>query len=172
MNGITHLKEPNTCTEDERREFARLVRQGFDGSDEGLPGRIRGAQRLAFYYAASDRLTAIAALKAPGDSHRQDVFEKADAGVSPADYKLELGWVFVVPGHRGNRIAENLCRLLLASVPTSGVFATTRLNNIIMIRILAALGFVRVGKPIPRRNEDLVLFLRSQAGFSEQRPSA
>ncbi len=30
-----------------------------------------------------------------------------------------------------------------------------------MIRILLALGFVRIGKPYSRRNEQLVLFLRS-----------
>jgi ribosomal protein S18 acetylase RimI-like enzyme len=161
LNGTTHLKEASACTEAERREFAPLVRQGFEGSDEGLDGRIRDANYLAFYYAAGDTLAAVAALKAPSDRHRDDVFKKADARVSPADYRLELGWVFVVPGHRGNGVAESLCRLLLARVPTACVFATTRPTNTSMIRILLALGFARVGKPYPRRNEQLVLFLRS-----------
>ena len=106
-------------------------------------------------------LAAVAALKAPKERYRDDVFKKAEARVSPADYKLELGWVFVVPAHRGNRIAENLCQLLLTRVPTSCVFATTRPDNISMIRILLALGFARAGKPYARRNEELVLFLRS-----------
>jgi RimJ/RimL family protein N-acetyltransferase len=161
LNGTAHFKEPIACTERERREFARLVRQGFDGSDDGLHGRIRDAKWLAFYYATSDTLAAVAALKAPNEGYRDDVFKKADARVSPADYKLELGWVFVVPIYRGNRIAESLCQLLLARAPTSCVFATTRPNNISMIRILLALGFARAGKPYPRRNEELVLFLRS-----------
>ncbi len=30
----TLLKDPSTCTERERQEFARLVRRGFDGSDD------------------------------------------------------------------------------------------------------------------------------------------
>jgi hypothetical protein len=100
--GTVNLKEPFACTERERLEFERLVRQGFDGSDDGLPGRIRDG------------------------------------------------------------IAENLCQLLLARVPESCVFATTRPDNNPMIRVLLALGFARVGKPYPhqRRNEELVLFLR------------
>jgi len=171
LNGIAHLKEPIACTEEECREFARLVRQGFEGSDEGLPGRIRDAKWLAFYYMAGDALAAVAALKAPDERYREDVFKKADARVSPADYKLELGWVFVVPAHRGNRIAESLCRPLLARVPTSCVFATTRPDNISMIRILLALGFARAGKPYPhtRRNEELVLFLQSRPTFGAPR---
>jgi hypothetical protein len=162
LTGTAHFKAPSACTEGERREFARLVRQGFRGSDEGLPGRIRDAKWLAFSYAAADTLTAVAALKVPNGQYRDDVFEKADARVSPADYGLELGWVFVVPVHRGNQTAERLCRQLLARVPTSCVFATTRPNNVSMIRILLALGFARAGKPFPRRTEELALFLRSR----------
>jgi len=160
-----HLKETIACTEGELREFARLVRQGFDGSDEGLPGRIRDAKWLAFYYAESETLAAVAGLKAPNERYRDNVFKQADARISPADYKLELGWVFVVPGQRGNRIAEGLCQQLLARVPTSCVFATTRPNNVHMIRILRALGFARAGRPYRRRNEELVLFLRPWPPF-------
>jgi hypothetical protein len=172
LNGTAHFKQPIACTEEERREFARLVRQGFEGSDEGLHGRIRDAKQLAFYYAAGDTPVAVAALKTPSERYRDDVFKKADARVSPADYKLELGWVFVVPVHRGNRIAQSLCQQLLACVPTCCVFATTRPRNISMIRILLALGFARVGKPYPRRNEELGLFLRSRPTFGAPRPAA
>jgi hypothetical protein len=38
------LKEPIACTERELRALERLVRQGFNGSDSGLPGRIRAAR--------------------------------------------------------------------------------------------------------------------------------
>jgi len=161
LNGTAHLKEPATCSERERREFERLVRQGFAGSDDCLRSRIRDAKWLAFYYAEGDTLAAIAALKAPDERYRDDVFNKADARASPTAYRLELGWLFVVPVHRGNRIAESLCRLLLAREPESRVFATTRPDNAAMIRILRALGFVRAGRPYPRRTEELSLFLRA-----------
>lgn len=44
-------------------------------------------------------------------------------------------------------------------------FATTRTDNVSMIRIVRALDFVRVGTPYPQRNEQLVLFLRSCPTF-------
>ena len=96
------------------------------------------------------------------ERYRVEVFNKANARVSGAEYELELGWVFVVPVRRGKRIAEGLCRQLLARVPTTPAFATTRPTNLAMIRILRALGFARVGKPYSRREEELVLFLRSR----------
>lgn len=163
MNGPTRLGEPSACTEGELQEFARLVRQGFAGSDEGLGDRIRGAKWLAFHYTAGDTLGGIAALKAPTDRYREEVFRKADAPVSPTDYRFELGWVFVIPEQRGRRIAGNLCQLLLARACESCLFATTNPDNIPMIRILLALGFVRTGTAFlhQRRNEDLVMFLRS-----------
>jgi GNAT superfamily N-acetyltransferase len=161
LTGATHVKEPTACNEGECRDFARLVRQGFAGSDESLNDRIQRAHRLAFYYATGDRLAAVAALKAPGERYRGDVFEKADVAVSPNDYEFELGWVYVVPAHRGKQVAEDLCRQLLACVPASHVFATTRTGNALMIRILLSLGFERVGKPYSRRNEELIVFLRS-----------
>jgi ribosomal protein S18 acetylase RimI-like enzyme len=160
LNGDARLKEPMACTESERREFARLVREGFEGSDEGLDGRIRDASCLAFHYAAGGTLAAIAGLKAPREGYRDDLFKKAEAEVNAGDYKLELGWVFVVPAYRERGIGEGLCRTLLARVPGVCVFATTRPNNVLMIKILDALGFVRVGRPYPRRGEELVLFLR------------
>lgn len=163
LNRSTRFKEPIACTDGELQEFGRLVRQGFEGSDDALDDRIRDAKWLAFRYTAGDTMGAIAALKAPTDRYRDDVFKKADAPVSSADYRLELGWVFVIPEQRGQRVAETLCQSLLARVSRSCVFATTRPDNIPMIRILLALGFVRTGTPFPhqRRNEELVMFLRS-----------
>ncbi len=161
MNGSLQLKEPIACSEAERSQFALLVRQGFEGSDAGLVDRIRDAKRLAFYYASGSLLAAIAALKAPSERYRDDVFEKAHACANPADYTCELGWVFVVGVHRGNRIAGRLCQRLLAGVGSCGVLATTRSNNTSMIRMLRALDFARVGVPYPRGGEELVLFLRS-----------
>lgn len=171
MNVTELLKNPIACTEAERSEFEHLVRLGFDGSDAGLPGRIRRARWLAFHYATGDTVAAIAALKAPSESYRDVVFKQANARVRPAVYELELGWVFVLPEHRGNGIGMRLCRHLLARAPTSAVFATTRPNNTPMIRILIGLGFTQVGTPYPRRNEELVLYLRSRPMLAESNPT-
>lgn len=163
LNGITQLKEPAACTAGECRDFARLVRQGFEGSDDGLTDRIEKAHLLAFHYVTGERLAAVAALKAPGERYRSDVFEKAGVAASSGDYQFELGWVYVVPSHRGKQVAEGLCRQLLSCVPTSRVFATTRISNAFMIKILLSLGFERAGKPYLRRNDKLIVFLRERA---------
>jgi ribosomal protein S18 acetylase RimI-like enzyme len=162
LEGTTHLEEPGAYSDVQRREFERLVRQGFDGSDASLPDRIRDAELLALHYAADDALAAVAALKTPDERYRNDLFKRAEARVNPVDYALELGWVFVVPAHRGSRIGERLCRMLLERASASGVFATTRPDNQAMITILETLGFARIGGPYrhSRRNEELALFVR------------
>jgi len=160
LHGTTRLEPPAACTRPERRAFERLVRQGFDGSDRTLPDRILAASCLAFHYAPDGELVAIAGLKQPGEPYRREVFTKADARLDGADFELELGWVYVVPEHRGKGIAMDLCRLLLERERGSRVFATTRTDNAAMIRILFALGFVRAGRAYARRDEVLALFVR------------
>ncbi len=88
------------------------------------------------------------------------MFRQAAARQNAAEYPLELGWVFVAPGYRGEGIAERLCRMLMARVPATGVFATTRPDNAAMMTILEALGFARIGAPYRRGDEELVLFVR------------
>lgn len=159
MNSTMLFKEPTACTQDECLQFARLVREGFAGARD-LDARIPASRLLAFHYAAAGPLVAIAALKAPGEQYREDVFRKAGAAASHVDYELELGWVFVAPSHRRQQVAATLCRRLMARVAASSVFATTRTDNVVMTKILVPLGFTRVGRPYPRRGEQLLLFLR------------
>lgn len=160
MNGSTVLRRPNTSTETQRREFARLVRRGFETAGAGLDDRICTAKCLAFHYPTRDKLGAIAALKSPNDQYRHDIFGKAGAPEICADYKVELGWVYVDPAYRGNRIATKLCELLLSCATTDCVFATTRTNNALMSRVLLTFGFANVGTPYMRRGEQLGLYLR------------
>jgi RimJ/RimL family protein N-acetyltransferase len=160
LSGTARLREPSNCNEGELREFARLVRRGFQGSDESLDVRIRNSNRLAFHYDADDRLAGIAALKAPSERFRVDLFQKAEIETSPEEFPLELGWVFVDPAHRGHGIALGLCRQLLATVTTTGVYATTQPRNVPMVGTLLALGFERVGEPYPHRNREHVVFWR------------
>ena len=160
MNATTCYRAPNACTDSQRGDFAHLVRQGFPGA-QNLEARIRAAKLLAFYYPVRDTLRAVAAIKAPDERSRHDLFKLAAAPVDGSDYQLELGWVFVAPAYRGRQIAEDLCRQLLVRVPASPLFATTRAGNEPMMRILEALGFARVGRPFPRRDNDFLLYLRS-----------
>ncbi len=159
MSGTVHCREPSACSEAERWAFSRLVRQGFPAARD-LDRRVRAARWLGFHYAPGDALAGVAALKVPSARYRRTMFRRAASPVSPAGCELELGWVFVAPGHRKHGIAAGLCRLLLERVPAAAVFATTRPTNQSMITILRGLGFARVGQHFPRRGEQLALFVR------------
>jgi len=160
LNSKTVLRQPNGCTGEQRREFARLVRRGFKTAGADLESRIRAARCLAFHCPAGDKLAAIAALKSRSDQYRQEVFAKASSPVSCADYKAELGWVYVEPEFRGNRLATKLCERLLSHATADCVFATTRTDNASMIHVLVALGFANAGTPYMHRDERLNLYLR------------
>jgi RimJ/RimL family protein N-acetyltransferase len=159
--GILILKEPSACSESELAEFERLVRLGFEGSDDSLPARVRAANRLAFQFEPEAGAVAIAGLKQPRRKYTAEVFTKAGCDVAPDNWRLELGWVFVSPTHRGAGFGKALCEQLLRPVENQPVFATTRPDNSAMIRILESLGFERTGGPFPRRSRILVVYLRS-----------
>ena len=166
-----YLRRPDECTNGELREFERLVREGFDGSDDSLVSRIGVARCLAYQRALDGRVVAVAGLKRPSKEHTAWVFAEAGAELPPADCGVELGWVYVVPEHQRNRIASKLCRELMKRSPGSCVYATTRPDNVPMIQILLALGFARIGRPFVRRAEELALFVRSQRTGAGPRPA-
>lgn len=151
---------PSGASMEQRREFARLVRRGFKTAGTGLAGRIRASRRLAFHYSSGEDLVAIAALKSPGDQYRRRVFDAAGLHEDYAGYKSELGWVYVEPAYRGNRLATTLCRRLLSDAAIDAVFATTRTDNAMMSRVLRTCGFDAAGKPYVYRGELLQVFLR------------
>ena len=162
MVGV-QIERPSACAAAELADFAGLVREGFRGSDDTLDDRIRRARFLAFHRADDGATAGIAGLKAPAVRHREEVFANAGVGADPAVHEMELGWVYVVPTHRGAGIGETLCRRLLARVPATSVFATTRPDNGPMIRILQRLRFARVGRPYRRRGEELAVYVREPA---------
>lgn len=160
LSGSTILRQPNNSTEEQRHDFARLVRQGFGTAGAGLDSRIGAARCLAFHYALLDGLVAIAALKSPDDKYRRDVFKWASSPESYTDYAVELGWVYVEPTYRESRIATRLCEHLLSITTIDAVFATTRIDNAVMSRVLLTCGFDKVGTPFLYREEQLGLYLR------------
>lgn len=154
------IKPPAQCAAHELAEFERLVREGFAGSDETLPARIRRARLLCFGFAPGGGICAIAALKRPAPEHRARTFELAREPRRSGAFELELGWVYVIPRARGAGLATLLCRALLARAADEPLFATTRSDNAPMIQVLGDLGFERAGSPFLRGAEELDLYLR------------
>ena len=163
MNGQTYVRDPAHCADEERREFASVVRQGFNAVIETLPRRITAAKYLAFHRLPSGPMVAVAAIKSPPLPYREDVFLRAGIPRDPSIYDRELGWIYVMPEHRGFQIGRRLCERLVERSTTSRMFATTRVENARMIGILESLEFGRVGEPYQRRNEVLALYCRDGA---------
>ena len=171
MYRTPYVRRPNECTDGELREFERLVREGFDGSDDSLVSRMGDASCLAFQRAIDGTYIGVAGLKRPSEEHTAWVFAKAGADMPPVDCWVELGWVYVVPDHQRNRIASKLCSELMERSPGACVYATTRPDNVPMIQILLALGFVRTGRSFVRRAQELALFVRSRRTGAGPRPA-
>lgn len=161
MSGSQILRAPSECSDSELDEFERLVRLGFEGSDDTLSIRVRAAHRLAFRVDHDVGVVAIAALKRPRPEFTAEVFSKAGCSVAPDDWRRELGWVFVAPPHRKAGYGRTLCEQLLRQLGNEPVYATTRPDNSAMIRILESLRFEQHGGPFMGRRETLLVYLRS-----------
>jgi predicted GNAT family N-acyltransferase len=158
------IKAPSECTAGERGDFASLVLAGGEVAAQGLEDRVNAAQRLIFIK-RNGCLTAVAAIKKPKPGYRRGVFEKAHSPRVAAEYRLELGWVFVMPSARGTGLSHVLVGAALGSVSGEGIFATSRSDNVAMHKALLASGFTASGKPYASSRGDyqLVLFTKIDA---------
>lgn len=155
-------KLPAECAASEIQDFLALVRAGGEVVEAGLERRILAAECLVFL-GLGCCLSGIAALKRPSSDHREEV--SAASGIDLSDFPFELGWIFIMPYARGRRFSKDLVKAALAHVPQSGVFATSRANNIRMHQTLRGQHFVEVGKSweSARGNYKLKLFIKNPA---------
>jgi predicted GNAT family N-acyltransferase len=155
------VKSPTDWPRDVLGSFEGLVRAGGEVAGAGLPVRITEAKVLACHF-VEGQLAAIAALKNPKQSYRAKILARSGFDLDQERYPYELGWVFVVPQHRGARLSRPLVKACLASANNAGVFATTRQDNEPMQRTLKRYGFAQAGDVYKSERGDasLVLFLR------------
>lgn len=138
------ITEPERCTKTELHQFCELVRQGGAVESHGLENRVRKAQALVFLHVDGETV-GIAAIKNPSAGYRDDVFRKAGVPQAGNQFHLELGWVFVLPDHRGKGYSLILSAAAMSQAERKPTFATTRLDNLAMQRTLEHLGFTRLG---------------------------
>ncbi len=158
------VKSPTECSNIEICAFIAFVRDGGEVSIQGLPERIRSAATLVL--ARIDGLVVgVAALKQPQASYRRRVSSESGALIPAKDFPYELGWVYVSPESRGKGFSLLLSQAALIESKGTGVFATSRTDNIAMHRSLAKLGFEITGSPYTsgRGNHSLQVFARRAA---------
>jgi len=153
--------EPASFTAAEIDDFVAFVLAGGEVAATGLRDRVIKAAHIA-YARENECLLGVAGLKKPSDSHRRDIEKGAGAKLSANSLPLELGWVFILPSARRRKLSAALCRPLVSLAEGKGIFATSRTDNGPMHRTLERLGFKRVGKEWPSKenNAKLALFVR------------
>jgi RimJ/RimL family protein N-acetyltransferase len=80
-----------------------------------------------------------------------------------ASFDVELGWVYVLPEHRGKHYSEVLSAAANSQSDGAPVFATTRSDNIAMQKALERLQFRRVGDPYWSADNKRTLMLYAAA---------
>jgi len=157
------IKPPGDCETNELSEFVKAVMQGGEVAPVGLDRRVSQAHVLAFAREGQD-LCGVAALKSPRGGYRKSIFTKTGATIPAIEYPLELGWLFVAPGNRGNGISQSLVGSVLAHAGSKSVFATTRTDNAAMRTVLLKSGFIRHGQDYEsnRGTHKLTLFLHQK----------
>lgn len=100
------------CTADKQAQFRALVLRGGEVDEHTLPGLIERAAALAFVH-KGDSVVGVGALKRPNASYRNKVFAQARSSLAVGDFEFELGWIYLIPAARGNRLTTPMVAGLL-----------------------------------------------------------
>jgi len=167
------LKIPKECSEVEIADFVSLVLAGGQVIARGLEDRVRRAECISFLRYRSC-FVGVAGLKRPSQNHRSDVSRWSGFALPEESYPFELGWVFILPSARGQKLSLPLCAPLVKSACSHGMFATSKTDNRGMHNTLETLGFVSAGAPYqsPHGDYSLQLFVRLPAQQSVVADSA
>jgi GNAT superfamily N-acetyltransferase len=139
------ITKPAFCSKVDLQEFCKLVRQGDEVEAQGLEARVKRAKALVFLRVDGE-LVGVAALKEPAQTYRDGVFRKAVVPGASTVFWFELGWVFVSPAHRRKGYSRVLSGAAISQSDREPLFATTRLDNVAMQKVLEDLGLRRLGE--------------------------
>ena len=153
-------RKPVELTDEERESFVELVREGGEVASQVLERNIANAQALVLLK-QEGQIQGIAALKRPLPSYRKRIGKSANVGLSDAGFPYELGYIFIVPEARGQKLCGLLVAKALEIASGFGVFATARIDNLAMRASLVKAGFAPVGKPYRgRSSRTLQIFIK------------
>lgn len=154
------VRSPNECSAADIAAFQKLVEEGGEVDPITLPALLERA--LAIAMASLDgQLVGVGAIKRPNCGHRATVFKRAKSTLDPTEFKFEMGWFYVSPSARGNRLASKLIQGLVPVVDGRSVYSTSRTNNDRMHASLRRVGFLTEGTPYPSKlnDQEIQLFI-------------
>lgn len=142
---MLELKKPSECSNGDLKKFTALVIRGGEVQSNSLSDRIKNSYYLAFYYAKNKKLVAVGAIKKPSKNYTERIFKKAQYTCNSIFFDYELGYIYVDPLFRGKGIGEKIVSSLIKNTFEKPIYATTRLSNISMQKILDKHHFNIVG---------------------------
>ncbi|HEX5037720.1 MAG TPA: GNAT family N-acetyltransferase [bacterium] len=157
------LKEPSRCSPGEIDGFCRIVLGEGQVSRERFEKRVRKARLLAFLTDSDGGdVIAAAAVKRPDPGYQKEVFGKADVSGFENKTALELGWVVVSPAHQRNGHCGRLVEAVLQDLESEDLYATSKVDNLPMHKVLGRFGFLKVGRSYVSKNRsgEIALFVR------------
>jgi GNAT superfamily N-acetyltransferase len=153
-----YVRTPHEATEIERERLVDLVVSGGGLTEQAVRAGIPRAEALVFC-TVGQRVVGVAALKVPKASYREGLARRSTAGVPPARFPLELGYVAVDPGWRRRGLGSFLCAEIAILARGRGLLATTG-ADIMRDVILPKLAFRPAGSSWQGQTEPLTLMLR------------
>lgn len=157
------IKKYSDLSEPERVQIINLILKGDEVNSATLPNRLSESALIA-YFIDSNKIMATATIKMPLDSYKTKVFYDSNSNLSISDYIYELGYVMVDENCRGGKLASRLCRELTKIFLSQNLFATTRVDNVPMQKILKNNYFSEIGIMYPNRTNTtfLKLFIKQK----------
>ena len=142
-------------------EIQAFVQVASKGEEVEARDIARGAERAAalLWIADNSGPVAVAGLKTPLDSYKKRVFSKAGVSAQHQEFVFELGYIYVEKSHRKQGFGEKLVREAIALAGNQNIYATTRINNESMQRILQRNNFSAIGSAYLSERSDTKLLL-------------
>jgi predicted GNAT family N-acyltransferase len=147
--------------ETEIQAFVKVAAKGEEVEAQDI-GRGAGRAAALLWIADNSGPVAVAALKTPFESYKIRVFSKAGVSARHQEFALELGYVYVEKTHRKQGLGEKLVQAAIALEGHQNIYATTRIDNQSMQRILQRNRFLAIGSTYlsERNGSRLLLFGR------------
>lgn len=154
------VKETKDVLNDCYRNIWSLVESGKAVDMQFFDGIWR-KQTIVASITVGNEIAACGALKDATDSHKEDVFKKAESQEDCNHYKYELGWIVTANSYQRNGLCGMIVDKLLEKNGEQPIYATVREDNCKMRVALEKRGFCITGHKYKtkRANEDYYLFL-------------
>jgi GNAT superfamily N-acetyltransferase len=167
MTPSYHKILANAATPCQLDKFRTIVLEGGAVPPQSYDATII-QNPLLYFYPNSEDIQGIAALKTPHPDYKQRIFQQAGALDQAVLYPFELGWIVSLPAYRGQGIGKKLSAIVCEENAVN-LFATSRIDNFAMIKILQDLGFSQLGHSYSSIRAEYQLSLYVRSGNSTER---